>query len=284
MDVEARKVTKRIDTVLCSKDQEALYELLREFTNLPDTLKDVFEYINQRKVDCFWLRDLGVKLETIWVECYLRTFPSEVPAIYEYHYFSQFTKGQDQYEKYGVVDMTLGMNFSNIKGFAPRGSSRESSRWGVREFFLKERGSVRDQLYPSLARSGSVLNPNDSEWKEWRMFHLKMRQITFHFLCWLCEKVPEEEKQLLIQYGISLMSGKWAQSLKKSEFFLPFPTFVSKEEAQAKLEEIITKIDSGSNDRDLFVLTYNQAEMRDWMSDGSLRMSHLFRDRCISSY
>ena len=301
MEIDALKVTKRLDSILCkSENQEALQEFLEEFTNQPLLLKDLEEYLNIRKLDCDWLRT--AKIGEIWTECYLKKFPMEILAIYEYYWFSQKPVGKGEYERYGVIDLTLLLNYSNSKGFS---LSTENDN-AVREFFQKEKGTIRNQLYPRIASSGkrdeySLLNPNHTKWTtEWRMFHIKMRQIAFHFLHWLSERVPVEMKRYLIKYGIYLLGKKWEsypllqnvpQDEEKIQFFLsPEKTDLFsndpelEREASEKLQEIITQVNltHGTNDIDLFVLSFNRSEMRMWMSDGSEKMTDIFRERCCS--
>lgn len=281
MEVEKERVTNKIDSVVESGSEEALHQLLRKHANFPDTLKDVLEYLGHLKYHCEWLRKAPQKpLESIWTECYLRKYPMEIPAIYEYHHFSQKPVGVDQFEKYGIIDLVLGINYSNIKGFTLSA--------GVKEFFLTEKGTVTKHLY-----SGSgIFLWNSMDRNEWRMFHFKMRMTAFHFLYWLSGMVTPKNKEVLIEYGDDLFLSQSQRSFatreEKIDFFLaalPLVDDVREENARAELEKILDELDLqySSNDRDLFILTYNREEMKKWMSDDSPKMNNLFRERCLTS-
>lgn len=280
MEVEKRKVTNRIDSVVENRDPLELYELLKEYANFPATLKDVFEYLILLKQECEWLRGPFQKpLESIWTECYLRKYPVEIPAIYEYHHFSQKPpKAGGEEESYGVIDMVLGINYSNSKGFS--GSS------SVRDFFSNERGTIHRYLYSGKG----IFLWEGKDYKKWRMFHFKMRLIAFHFLYWLSEMISLENKRLLVEYGENLIDReggiKFGGNEEKIAFFLTnLPPLVNGIDAREKLKEILRQVNLlySENDWDLFVLTYQREVMKRWMSDESQRMNDIFRERCLTT-
>lgn len=133
-----------------------------------------------------------------------------------------------------------------------------------------------------------------SQWKEWRMYHFKMRFIAFHFLLFLVERVPKENFRLLLHYGFYLEKSS-AKSFvpnnleSKLDFFIPYIQLFQedsllKDESRVELLGIIENINSGELGRDdmiLFTEHYNIDVLKEWMSPSGIPLSTTFRDRCL---
>lgn len=289
MEIEKESKTKRVEFLVEGEDEVSLQNFLRELLHKPLLLKDVLEYVDQLKENCQWLRSPTLSLERIWLDCYLKKFPKDIPAIFEYHYFSQNAIGKSTHMKYGIIDVVLRINYSNSKGF-------DRVNKGVEGFFLSQQeGTVRDRLYPDITEDNenALLNPDMSQWKEWRMYHFKMRLITLHFLLFLIERVPSGDQRLLMHYGFYLERSfvKFIpnQVESKLDFFLPshielFQDSLLKDESRVALLRIIEDVNSGELGRDdmvPFTQHLNMDTIKEWMCPLEKPLSSVIRDRCL---
>lgn len=304
---------ERLESLIASQDREGLDEFLKRFLRQPRLLKDVIDYLSLAGEN-EWLRMEAIErpFYWLWFESYKRLFPREIIAAYEFHHFSLFPVGKEANDKYGVVDMVLQINYSNIKGFS-------LSNGGVKEFLTDPSlvtMTLEEQLYPRQGEERkspygefALLNPPLETWREWLVFHLRMRQVAFHFLRWLIERLGEDEQEVkyndLLVYGLSLKRKDWRvsslatvrdrlsqhrETLKEDKilFFLP-PDFslTEREVAVENLVAISQWVDlhhKGEDDELLINRLFFSPEAEielDFLNDYSGDISLAFQNRCL---
>lgn len=307
---------ERLELLISSHDRDGLDEFLKRFILQPRLLKDVIDYLS-RIENNEWLKVemINRPFYWLWFESYKRRFPREIVAAYEFHHFSLYPVGKEKSDRYGVIDMVLHINFSNIKGFSV-------DNRGIKEFLTDPSlvaTSLEEQLYPKQQQQKkknsfgefAVLNPPIHEWREWLVFHLRMRQLAFHFLLWLIETLGRDgdsdgkKHQQLLIYGYSLKNKVWRVSSlatvrdrlsqyretimeDKVLFFVPLDfSLIERETAVGKLREISTWVDSqhpGENEElllnKLFFSPDAEREL-EFLNDYSPEISLAFQNRCL---
>lgn len=303
----------KVGNLVKEENRRELDLVLVRYLTEPLVMKDLIQYLDYCTEISRWLKnELKERpVHYLWFESYKRIFPREILAAHEFATFSSFPVGKNQSRRYGLIDLVLHINFSNIKGFS-------QTNGGIKEFLQKESQSFERRLYLTSGEwkwnngeiySFSLLNPPKSEVDKWRTFHIKMREITFHFLIWLVEINDEERlSKEMLQYGKRLSEKEWKVSSlvtiqdrlmdpenresmdnDRLHFFLGDQEHatlferVNRDNAVTKLKEIFSRIDTKYRlfpDESIFMERLRYTDNLPHLYDYSEEMSDLYELRC----